>query len=200
MGRMLKTGWQENIKVEKTDVKVAKQSPHKCVKLKMVQDFFLVHRLECSLAAVCSVLPQFGAFFPIFIQKRGLSSWEHHLLISRSDFVMLSLKTLPSHSNSPCFHLALLCFCSNCMLALRYIVAYTDFLHSSFSTSPHTQAASLHSSNICSQISTLLLDFLCNNPVKILCYTDMIPASRDVFTTFTICETFLIEQILTQQW
>ena len=63
--------------------------------------------------------------------------------------------------------LHLLWFCSNCTLALRYIAACTDFPCSSLKPSPHTRAVSVRSSNVCSQISALRLDSLCNNPVKI---------------------------------
>lgn len=102
--------------------------------------------------------PLMGLFSPVLIQERGLWIWEHDLLISRSDFVMLSLKTQRSCSNSPCLRLDLLRFCLNRLLAFRYIVACTDFLHSGFSPSPHSW-------KVCTQISSLLS--LCNNPVKI---------------------------------
>ena len=77
-----------------------------------------------------------------------------------SDCVLLFIKTLPSHSSSPCLHFNLLCFCSNCALALRYIVARTGFLCSS--PSPHsscflcTRESSALGFLLCSWISTLL--------------------------------------------
>lgn len=98
--------------------------------------------------------PLMGLFSPVLIHWIS----EHDLLISRSDFVMFSLKTQRSCSDSPCLWLDLLRFCLNCMLALRYIVPCTDFLHSGFSPSPHSW-------NVCTQISSLLS--LRNNPVKI---------------------------------
>ena len=48
-------------------------------------------------------------------------------------------QTLSSHSNSACLRLDLLCFCSNCTLALRYVAACTDFLFSSLKPCPRTK-------------------------------------------------------------
>lgn len=96
-----------------------------------------------------------GAFFPIFIQERGLSIWEQDLMDSHSDFVVLCLKSRSSHSNGSCLHLHLLCFCSSRMLALFYSCC-THFLHSVFS--PSACARETHA---------LLHLSLCNCPVKI---------------------------------
>ena len=54
--------------------------------------------------------------------------------------VMLLLKTLHLNSNIACLCLDLPCSCSNCALALTYFVDWTDFMHSSFSSSPRTRA------------------------------------------------------------
>ena len=53
-------------------------------------------------------------FFPIFIQEQCFSVWEQDLLISRSDFVMFSLKALHLHLNTPCL-------CSYCALTLSFV-------------------------------------------------------------------------------
>ena len=73
-------------------------------------------------------------------------------------------QTLSSHSNSACLHLDLLCFCSNCTLALRYIAAYRFLVF-------QLKTISSHSGCFCALVKCLLsdfcCDFLCNNPVKI---------------------------------
>lgn len=56
----------------------------------------------------------------------------------------ISLKTLRSNPNNTCLLLKLFCFCSNCTLALRYVVVCTqtcccsDFLHWSLGPSSPT--------------------------------------------------------------
>lgn len=72
------------------------------------------------------------------------------------------------YSDSLCSHLDLFCFSSNCMPALRSTVACADSLCQIFnSLCPGTQVALVHLQNFCCQVSTLLLDFSCDNPVKI---------------------------------
>lgn len=92
-------------------------------------------------------------FFPFFIQEHSLTVWEHALLILCSNFVTLSLKTLPLHFDSPCLNLGFHSFCLHHVTALKYIVACTDCLNSCLSPSPYSQAVSVHSWNMCSQIS-----------------------------------------------
>ena len=54
------------------------------------------------------------SFFSVgFIQDRARSVWEQDLLISCSEFEMLSLKTLHSHSNTPYLCLDFLCSSSS---------------------------------------------------------------------------------------
>ena len=87
--------------------------------------------------------------------------WGHDLLISHSDFVVIFLKALPSHSNSPCLHLNLPCLCSNCLLAFIYCYLH-PFFCSSFSSSPRTHVVCRAMWHVCSQIFALLSTMLKN--------------------------------------
>lgn len=83
----------------------------------------------------------YGIIFSVLIQERVMPVWEHNLLISCSDFMILSLVPL---------HLDLLCFCLNCMPVLRYSAVRTDFLCLRLNSSPCL--APVHSQNFCSQV------------------------------------------------
>lgn len=82
-----------------------------------------------------------------------------------SHFVMLSLNTLPSHSNILCLQLDLFSFCSNGLhsdiLLLAQIPCTRD------STRALALSCSCLLANLCSQISSLLFEFSCTNPDKI---------------------------------
>lgn len=69
----------------------------------------------------------YGVIFSVLIQERVMPVWELDLLISCSDFMILSLKTLRLHSDTLYLHLDLLCFCLNCMPALRYSAVRNRF-------------------------------------------------------------------------
>lgn len=60
-------------------------------------------------------------------------------------------KPCPRTQTGPCLHLDLLCFCSNSVLSLSYIVASTDSAshRGCFHPSPRAQAVSLALWNIC---------------------------------------------------
>lgn len=86
-----------------------------------------------------------GIWSPLF-KKCSISIWKHDWLISRSDFVILSL---PSHS------------IASVRTYIHSAPACTDFLHSTFSSSSRSQVASVCFWNFCPQISSLLSDFFC---------------------------------------
>lgn len=92
------------------------------------------HISYCFWAAseTCHDAPVWS-YFPIFIQKRSI--WEHDFLISCSDFMIFSLKTLPLHCHSFYLYLDLFWFV---------------YFHSKI----------LFLAQIFTQISALLLDFL----------------------------------------
>lgn len=92
----------------------------------------------------------YGVIFSVLIQERVMPVWEHGLLISCSYFMILSLKTLRLHSDRLYLHLDLLCFCLNCMPALRNSAVRTDFLCLRLNSGPCL--APVHSQNFCSQI------------------------------------------------
>ena len=129
-----------------------------------------------------SYMERFSFFsFLIFIEERGIS---YDLLISLSNSVILSLKTLPLHSNSLCLHLHLLRFCSNCVLSLKYYVACADLLLQ-FQLFSHSGCfctlMELQLSDFCS-IFGFLVHQPCQNPPTnrkpgLVLTNEMIPAS-----------------------
>lgn len=102
-----------------------------------------------------------GAAGCVFNQTRVKSVCGRDLLITSSDFVILPLEKTCSHTQpAPAW---VLCLCLSCMLVLTYIVC-TEFMRWRFDSCPHTRVRSW---NLCTQLSSLLSDYLINNPDKI---------------------------------
>lgn len=93
-------------------------------------------------------------------------------------FVILSLKTLPSHWSGLHLYSDLLRFCSNCVLALRFFVVCTDF------PALEIQLLPSHSGCSCSLTKPRLsgfffsalgfIFFLCSDPVKNVVWANII--------------------------
>lgn len=82
----------------------------------------------CIFCYVCEALLKCYGIILLSLFKSMVFQFESMIYWYHFQTLRLSLKTLPLHSNSRCLLLDLLCFCSGFELALRYVVAYTDFL------------------------------------------------------------------------